>query len=388
MKKFLIFYFLALLSVFTLLSSGVIDSQDGLQYLAVARNIYYSGKPTAPADDYNGKFQNIPMSVFKGKDGNTYSPTGLGFSIAYLPAVAMTDLFYKHYGITPYKYFPLESDWLIFLLASFTNSFFAAGLGLIMFLYFLELELTKKQSLILSLAGLFATNLFIYAKDAMAHMMFVMFLVLSFYLLKRYVRTKNKRLIIFSGISYGIVAITYNPTFLLPVGPYLLYYILLTKFKFTEEALKTFIKDFGLFFIGFLPFLGIYFWFENIKTLDPIYGRSTFYSEYAKHVLSHFPVGVIYEGIYGQLFSPGRSIFIYSPILLLIIFFWHKIKNKITAELMVFLSLSVIYILFYSLQNTYSDLYGYSALWHGESSWGPRYLLPLLPFGMLIVGNI
>jgi hypothetical protein len=282
----------------------------------------------------------------------------------------------------------LESDWLIFLTASFTNSFFAAGLGVILFLYFLEIGLNKKQSLVMSLVGIFATNLLVYAKHSMAHMMFICFLVLSFYLLKRHSRVKKRKLLIFSGAAFGVVMNTYNPTFMLPVIPYVLYYLFLMKSKVEVRAIKGVVRDLLFVFLGALPFILFYFWIDNIKTLAPSYNQANFYSNYMELVLGHFAGTVIFEGIYGQLFSPGRSIFLYTPLLVLIIIFWYKIRKNIRAEVVIFLILSLIYIIFYAIQNVYTVKEGLVGFWHGESSWGPRYLTPLIPFGLLIIASL
>jgi hypothetical protein len=367
----------------------VIDSQDGLQYLAVARNIYYKGEPTGPLYEFNEN-KNIHMSTYIGKDGKTYSPTGLGFSLAYLPAVAITDMVYKYYNVSPPVHFPLESDWLIFLLASFTNSFFAASLGLILFLYFLALKIRLKQALLMSMVSLFATNLLVYSKHSVAHMVFTSFLVLAFFLVKKYSLSHKKFLLFFSAISYGIVLIAYNPTFLLPFPVLILYYLLLTKPQLNRNSFISILKDAYVFLLGLIPLMIIYVWFENIRAQGSISSSSPqYFSSVAANTLSHIQIPVIIEGLYGQLLSPGRSFFLYSPLILIILFFWHKIRNKIVSELIVFLMISIIYIFFFSTQYAFRESDQVVAeLWHGESSWGPRYLTPLIPFGMLVVGNI
>jgi len=149
MKKIIVHYFLFLLFFFTFFASGVMDSQDGFQYLAVARNIYYKGEPTAPVYGHNDG-TNIHLSTFVAKNGKTYSPTGLGYSLALVPAVAVTDWVYKIYDITPPVNFPLENDWLILLTASFTNAFFGALLGATIFLYLKSFKIKHKTALILS----------------------------------------------------------------------------------------------------------------------------------------------------------------------------------------------------------------------------------------------
>ncbi len=338
------------------------------------------------------------MSTYIGKDGDTYSPTGLGYSLALVPAVAITDLFYKIYHITPPQHFPLENDWLILMLASFTNAFFAALLGVVLFLYLLELGLTKRQSLLISLIGLFTTNLFVYAKNSFAHMMFVTFLFLSFFLIKKYFLKHQKWHLILSGMTFGITSITYNQTFLLTIIPLGVYIFLLSslelKLQFFKRLflpqLKIIIPKYLFFLLGFLPFIIIYIWFENLRAIaDKNLANPLEIAARGIVPLTYLPIGVFWEGLYGQIFSPGRSFFLYSPILLLVIFFWHKLKKIVLAEVVVFLLLSTIYILFFATQFSVGiPTQGITGLWHGESSWGPRYLLPLIPFGLLLVGFI
>jgi len=82
--------------------------------------------------------------------------------------------------------------------------------------------------------------------------------------------------------------------------------------------------------------------------------------------------GNIVEGFFGLLFSPNRGLFLYSPILLLLFilpFIWNKILVKQRYLLIAFSISSFLYLLLISkLKN-----------W-GAFGWGPRYLLPILPF--------
>lgn len=389
MKKFLLYYFTFLFSSMIFLSSGVIDSQDGFQYLAVARNIYYNGEPTAPVYEYD-KEKNIHMSTFVGKDGKTYSPTGLGYSLALVPAVALTDVVYKLYNVSPPIHFPLESDWLVLMLASFTNGFFTAALGVIIFLYFILLKVSKLHSLFLSLTTIFATNLLVYGKHSFAHMMFITFLVLSFFLLKKYSLSKKKVFLLLSGTSFGIVTLVYNPTFLLSIPVFVIYYFLLLKPKLSIDSLKKTLLDALIFLAGTLPLIITYFWFEAVRAAKPQdFTSSAQLGSYASNLMNNLPISVFIEGLYGQLFSPGRSIFLYSPILLVIILFWHKMRRTILPELIIFVILFFIYVSFYAAQYSIGRPdQGIAGFWHGESSWGPRYLTPIIPFGMLLIGYI
>ena len=395
MKRFILYLFLFLVFAFSIFVSGVVESQDGLQYLAVARNIYYGKGPTAPLYEYikddTGKNtgENIHMSTYVGKDGRTYSFTGLGYSLAMIPAVALTDSVYKHFDIQPPVHFPLESDWLGLLTPSFTNTFFAALLGITLFLFFLELNLTKRQSIIMTFISLFTTNLFVYSKHLIPHMMFVSSLVLSFYLLKRFSRTKTKILLIFSGANFGVALLTYNLTSLLALLPYILYYVALIKPSFNSKSIKeTIFNTFSLVF-GAVPFIYISYWFENLKA--PAIGSSSISTatNFISFITTYTTLPVFFEGVFGQLFSPGRSIFIYSPVILVMLIFWFKIQKKLIPELILLLSYSFILIVFYSVYVLISTTgEGVVGIWHGESSWGPRYLTPLIPLAMLVVSHL
>ena len=384
MKKFLLSYFFFLVFLLLFFASGAIDSQDGFLYTAVARNIYYKGEPTAPFYDWGKKERenkNIPLNVYTGKDGKIYTRTGLGYSLALVPAVSITDIFYKYYNVTPQANFPLESDWLLPILVSFTNSLLGAGMTLVIFLYFYTFLHTKRKALFMSLVTLFTTNLLAITLSSFAHVMFISFIVLSFLLVRLYSLYGKKNLLFFTGITLGIAMLSYNMTFILIVPALILYYFLLV-------GNKKNINDFFLVIVGMLPFIFIFSGYEFVRQEAnmPFGGRDlrdTFYS------FNNLPIKNVIEGLYGQILSPGRSIFLYSPLLLIPLFFWHKIKNRIFPELLVFILLSIIYVIFYAFQyQIIKPEYGITGFWHGESSWGPRYLAILIPFGMLLTAFI
>ncbi len=72
-----------------------------------------------------------------------------------------------------------------------------------------------------------------------------------------------------------------------------------------------------------------------------------------------------FTGIFGYLFSPGKSIFIFAPVILLAIFGWRRLWRKNRGLATVALITPVIYILFFA---TYTQ-------WEGGYCYGPRYLL-------------
>jgi hypothetical protein len=73
-------------------------------------------------------------------------------------------------------------------------------------------------------------------------------------------------------------------------------------------------------------------------------------------------------GIYGFLFSSGKSIFLFSPPLLLGLWGWKRFahRNESASDAWLFLGICVAQILFYAK---------YWA-WSADDAWGPRYVLP------------
>lgn len=112
----------------------------------------------------------------------------------------------------------------------------------------------------------------------------------------------------------------------------------------------------GIFILISLAMIGFYNWFRFDSPFTFGYGSEQFNSS-------------IFEGLYGILFSPGRSVFVYSPILILSIWggylFYQKEPMLIVSCLVPILG----YIVAISMWHS----------WHGGWSWGSRLLTPIIP---------
>ncbi len=116
---------------------------------------------------------------------------------------------------------------------------------------------------------------------------------------------------------------------------------------------------FGLPLAAFLAALG---WFNLVRFGNPL---STGYAAYGMQFTTP-----LWEGLWGLLLSPGKSFFLYSPILLLWPFALPAFLRRHTAEALLCLAVSGVLLVVYAL---------YFA-WPGGACWGPRYIVPLVPF--------
>lgn len=379
MKKFLFSYFCFCFCFFTFFASGFVDSQDGFLYLTIARRMYYDKTFEMPVESFPE--ENIHMSTMKAKDGKIYSPTGLGYSLSLLPAVLLEDVFLRLSDTEPISAFPLRNDWPVLLFASMTNSFWAALLVVTFYLFLRELSVEHKPAIFLSFILTVATNLFVYAKHSFAHMMFTSVLFLTFLCIKKSSKSKHVYFMLLAGFAYSIVVISYNPTYLFPIPAIGIYYLFTHKINFSLFKVKELLNNLFFALVGALPIITLYAWFNSIRFGDAI---STGYGTSGIEIPQFPPIYVIIEGFWGLLVSPGKSIFLFSPILLIIILFWFHLKKKIYPELLAGLALFFVYLWYIGTLLGGVDF----LLWHGDSSWGPRYMLPTLPLLLLLVGYI
>ncbi len=84
-------------------------------------------------------------------------------------------------------------------------------------------------------------------------------------------------------------------------------------------------------------------------------------------------LGSFWAGLAGQLVSPGRSVFLYSPVLVAGLAALVSLRHRDPRTMWLFAGEFLIVVLFYA---TLSN-------WDGERSYGPRYLLPVLPLLIL-----
>jgi hypothetical protein len=76
---------------------------------------------------------------------------------------------------------------------------------------------------------------------------------------------------------------------------------------------------------------------------------------------------------FGFFFSPGESLFIFTPLLVLLPFYWRDFSGRRRPEAFAIAGVAISYLLFYGKYDH----------WHGQWCFGPRYVVAIVPFLLL-----
>ena len=152
-----------------------------------------------------------------------------------------------------------------------------------------------------------------------------------------------------------------------------------------KDVLKTeTLKDVRLWTLALFGIVGVaeILWYNNVRFGGYLRSAYQYYELQPTILYSDRTPGFSYPliaGLYGFLFSPMRSIFLFSPPLLGALLLWPRFVRERRRPAIFILSITLVFLLIYS------KWFG----WHGGYAWGPRYLVSvtgfmLIPFAYLV----
>ncbi len=322
----------------------------------------------------------------------------------------LDDLLYSRKGIgVPFGLLPLT--WLGFVVPWFGtisvsllfNAIVTALTAVILMAYLRDLGFSQRVGLIVALTFGLTTLAWPYAKSLFSDP-FSGFLLLAAAFLLRKIGTPSgpqrgeKTLIAPSGglggptsksitLTYAFlaglclgwnVATRYAEVLFLPIYGLLLLYYLYQRNQPPNKnsspfSLTNFIKSTWLIITAFMIpilFTGLFLISFNIARYGDAFDTGYLPNETFS--------GILWQGVLGQLISPGRGLLLYSPIFILsFVGMWWGWR-RFRTETVVALSIILVHLL----------LYGKWFMWHGGYAWGPRFMIPTLPFWALFLGPV
>jgi hypothetical protein len=204
----------------------------------------------------------------------------------------------------------------------------------------------------------FTTMAWAYSSTALSVILVSMTVLLSFYFYRKFVKNQNFFSLIFCGFSLGASVLVRYDSFIIVV--IILVFLIGTILRNKSKLKNLTCLLIPLFFCAII-FMGI----NYIQ-----FGTFLEYSFKTESGYGLGPTSPIHVGVFGLLFSPGAGLFIFSPILFTIFVSFFDFYKKDKSSFLIFSAYFVSMLVFFGNLET----------WHGFVSWGPRYLLPVIPF--------
>ena len=336
------------------------------------------------------------FGLSKGQDGKLYSIFGPVEAIAAVPLYKLAEAinstgWYKdskilvsksHYvndglsdfvmGDTPKN---LEGHSLR-MVVSLLNIIF--GTLCVFLFYFIVKAITQSEqsALFTSILFAFGTLIFPYSGMFFSELIATFFAMLSLYLLiynGDYKKLHNGLFLITSGISLGLAAATHITAMLFV--PFFLIYAALSSKKYSASSLKNFLINGSLYTVGF-GLIIILLAYYNLARFGSIIETGRGVSD-TTVFLGYGTFVAPWRGLWGLLIGAGKGLFLFCPAIILSIVAWIPFHKKHPLLSFMIIGAVLLRIIFIASR---SD-------WHGGFSLGPRYLVMIIPFLLLPLGE-
>lgn len=358
----IIFLFFFALYAFTM--SGVIRYGDEIEKYRVAQSIVERGEFS---------FRRTAQRNEVGVDGRTYSIYELGQTIFEIPLYALARVIQA--------FFPQpDVNSIGFLIVGFLNPLLVALICVLFFKTCRSLSYSFKASLGLTLVLGLATVMWPYSRSYTREPSLTLLLLASFYAAWHFRQTKRWVWILATGSIVGYLAFTklIQGTAIFIFWVYILFLVYREyqrNPKNERSGIVPLMRASLLFLSPVLILLAVqalYAWIRFGNFYSGIGGTRYNPIEWIISVAQSDPLAALI----GLLFSPTKSVFLYSLPALLFPILWFKFFKRERDAALVFLVLVIVAL---GVDIRRSD-------WDGGTWWGPRYLVQITPFLILPLG--
>jgi hypothetical protein len=360
--------FLFYLSIFTLIMGGHIYSPDEeIMYRTTESLVQFRGFAIEPIKPGGDRFTD------RGWDGKYYGHYGLGQSLLAVPLYYASTLAIKVFPSEANVLFRAntiqyhEPDWnnhfRRFVISRY-GQIITALTCLLLFHIGLVLGYSRRIALLLSLIYGLATIALPFSKTFYSEPTATLLLLLAFYNLFRYRATQRNSLLGWAGALLGYSVFTRVDTIIV-IPIFLIYLYMIIRSNKSEP--KNWLKK-AIYFC--LP-LGLFCLLVGLFNYTR-FGSMTHTGYESEGLSFSYP---FLDGLYGLLMSAGKSIFIYTPPLLLFFPAIQKFWEEHKEEALFCCGLPLVYILFYSKWES----------WAGGWTWGARHVFQIHAFLLIPV---
>ena len=345
------------LGIYLLAGGDGFYSTDGETMLRTTWAIVDRGQLSIPCDPGQ-------PSAIEGRDGRCYSRYGLGQPLAAVP------LYLIGKGVS--AAFPMldYGDVLRFTMARFNQFIMALACGMICALGRLIYRSSKMGVGLALLFGL-GTLALPYARFYFNEPLTMLGFLIALYGALAYSAGGLRKHLLIGGAGFGLAVLTRTTSVLLL--PLFLAYVWFARTPWAStSAMSGWRMRLRQILLFLLPVIAL----GLIQAAYQFWAFGDFLSGGYQGEGWQTP---ILAGLYGLLFSSGKSLFLFVPLALLAPWGWVRwvIEGR-RREAYLFVATFVLWLLFHAGWWT----------WHGGWSWGPRFLVPMLPFLILPLGSL
>jgi len=294
------------------------------------------------------------MDAHRGVDGRYYAPYGIGHAIYSVPFYAVARAAERVTGLALGKPEVLPKAGFV------VGSAFAAALTVwVAFLFAWRLSSDTRQAALTALTVGFGTLLWPYAKFGFSAPLATLCILFGTYGIWTGIRDNRPAMLALGGAGLGGALLVKHELALVCL-PVAIWILIESDYDWRFVISRGLVSGVPVVAAGLLTLYYNYVRFGN--ALDTGYLRD-----------DTLALGSFWAGFAGLLFSPGRSVFIYSPALIAGVATLATFRRRDRSTMWLLVGEFVIVFVFYSsLVN-----------WDAERSYGPRYLLPVIPLLIL-----
>ncbi len=339
--------FAALLLSFGMISGARIASSDALTMYLVTESLVETGSPAIEG-----------ANATRGADGRNYSRYGLGNSLLAVPFYLVGKLAAQ---LAPERF----QAYLPRSVVSLCNAWVGALAGVLFFCWCLRLRYRRRTAFWLTIALVFATHFLYATKSFMSEPLQVLCVLGALHAFQIFWDEGRPGWLTAAAgwAAFGVVTKVTLAGLPAVLGLALLY-------RWWSRRPPRWKHELAAFAVPLLLGAGLVVAYNQARYGGPLnFG----YTEDSAAFTTP-----LFVGLFGLLLSPGKGLFFYAPPVLLALFgaarFWRTRPLAARLALPLIVGQLWLYARFYS--------------WGGDGSWGPRYLLPLLPLCLVGVGCV
>jgi hypothetical protein len=355
-----------LYSCYLLTYTGVMQSSDGLSMFATVESMVRRGE----VDTNQLLWMGLQQGSF-GPDGDLYSRKGPGMTLLALPLVWLGQQ-WSALGLVQ--------------MALLLNPLLTAWTGGLLYRAIIRLGWSRFVAVVTALAFGLATLAWPYTQTFFSDPVAMWGLFSAFYGILAFSQSRRKRYLFLGGLAWGLAYLARSINLItLPVYVFALAAVIgdwrleirdwrlsrspipdpRSPISTLQSLLSTHLREWIIFGLPILA-AGIFSLWWNWLRYGNVWESGYLESE-------SFSANWFF-GLYGLLIGPARGLLWYSPVILLVGLGIAPLWRSARWLLLTCLGIALIYLV----------LYARWYMWHGGYSWGPRFLVPILPFVMLI----